>query len=235
MRKVGYLFAVVLGLGVWQTASAADMPVKAAPIAVPFSWTGCYIGAQAGYKFGNTTPFDPNVGGGDWSRNINFTGFIGGGTVGCNYQINAWVIGAEGDWSWGSVKGSSTDLFNPAFFNVEVKERSLGTLRARVGYTWNQTLLYVTGGGAWSNVRFSFPCIAVCQDFTASKTVSGYTIGAGLEYGFNRHWSVKGEWLYVDFGTPQFIATNVVTGVATDPANVRLRQNLLRAGVNYRF
>jgi outer membrane immunogenic protein len=241
--KILSLLAVTASLGFAQAASAADMPtkmpVKATPMAAPaYSWTGCYIGAQGAYKFGDTTPYNPAAGA-NWTNNFDFNGFVGGGTVGCNYQINAWVVGVEGDWGWGSVKGTTSDLLNPATFNTEINERSLGTIRGRVGYAWNNVLLFVTGGGAWSSVKFSFPCIAAgCQDFDATKTVSGYTIGAGLEYGFIgswSHWSVKGEWLYVDFGTPQFIATNVVTGVATDPANVRLRQNLLRIGLNYRF
>jgi outer membrane immunogenic protein len=215
---------------------AADMPVKApmAPAAVS-NWSGCYGGIQGSYGLGHTTPYDPVLAT-NWSNEISFDGFMGGATLGCNYQVNSWVFGIEGDWSWGSIKGRENDLLNPAFFDVQVKERSLGTLRARIGYAINNNaLLYATGGGAWSDVKFSFPCIAACNNFSATKTVSGYTIGAGLEYAFARNWSVKGEWLYVDFGKPRFNARDEVLGTLTDPADVRLRQNIFRLGLNYRF
>jgi opacity protein-like surface antigen len=136
--------------------------------------------------------------------------FLGGGTLGCNYQMNSWVFGIEGDGSWGSVKGSSIDLQNTRDYNTVLEKRWLATARARVGYAWDRTLFYVTGGGAWAGAKFSFPChtgaIAGCLLYTTSKTVSGWTIGAGLEYGLTNNWTVKGEWLYVDFGTPSFTA-----------------------------
>lgn len=239
--KIVSLLAVAFSLGLAQAASAADMPrkapvYKAAPVAV-FNWTGCYIGAQGAYKFGNTQPTDP-VNGANWTDNFRFSGFIGGGTLGCNYQTGAWVFGVEGDGSWGTVKGNSIDLQNPTVFDTELKERWLATARARVGYSWDRALVYVTGGGAWAGTTFSFPCLGPipgCALFTTSKTVSGWTVGLGLEYALVNNWTLKGEWLYVDFGTPTFIAASVATGIQTDPANVRLHQNLVRIGLNYKF
>ena len=126
--KIVSLLAVAFSLGVVQTASAADMPVKApivkASVAAPFSWTGCYVGAQAGYKFGNTTPYDP-INQINWTNNFNFNGAVLGGGAGCNYQTGNWVFGVEGDWSWTSVKGVTSDLENPAQYNTELDEKWL--------------------------------------------------------------------------------------------------------------
>ena len=239
--KFTTVLAAAFGLGVVQAASAADMPTKApivrAPVVAPFTWTGCYAGIQGGYKFGSTTPHDP-ISGNDWTTKFNFNGFVGGGTLGCNYQVGTWVFGVEGDGSWASVKGSSLDLQNPASYDLTLEERWLATARARVGYTWDRTLLYVTGGGAWAGGRLSFAChagAAGCLLYTTDKTVSGWTIGAGLEYALTNNWTVKGEWLYVDFGTPSFTAVSVQTGILTDPADTRLHQNIVRLGLNYKF
>jgi hypothetical protein len=97
-------------------ASAANPPPKVAPVYVPpsYSWTGCYIGANAGgawEKVQNTltaTNGAPAYFGvavlPDVSRNgtgsLDSGGFIGGGQVGCNYQSGVVVWGLETDFDW---------------------------------------------------------------------------------------------------------------------------------------
>ncbi|HSV23009.1 MAG TPA: hypothetical protein VLJ17_08270, partial [Xanthobacteraceae bacterium] len=61
------LISAILGLGLPQAASAADLPVKApvykAPIAVPvYNWTGFYVGANIGGAWSNITLTDNNLG-----------------------------------------------------------------------------------------------------------------------------------------------------------------------------
>ena len=55
--KLAFVLAAAMGFGGAQVASAADMAVKARPMAAPaaFSWTGCYVGAHAGYGLGKNT------------------------------------------------------------------------------------------------------------------------------------------------------------------------------------
>ena len=61
--KIVSLLAVTFSLGFAQAASAADMPTKApivnAPVAVPFSWTGFYVGVDAGYHWNKVGIFNP--------------------------------------------------------------------------------------------------------------------------------------------------------------------------------
>ena len=59
------------------------------PIPLVYNWTGFYAGAHAGVGWS-----DDNA------------GFIGGGQVGFNYQINQWVFGVEGDLAGTTIKDS---------------------------------------------------------------------------------------------------------------------------------
>ena len=83
-------------------------------------------------------------------------GFIGGGQVGCNHQINQWVLGVEGTFAGTTIKGDAADL---AILNDDVfatKINSLATVTARIGYAWNNVLLYAKGGYAGANVQLRY-------------------------------------------------------------------------------
>ena len=68
MKKLLLAIVCPMALGVAAPASAADMPVKAAPpppIAPIYTWTGLYVGGHAGYswgRWGGDLTFDPGTG-----------------------------------------------------------------------------------------------------------------------------------------------------------------------------
>jgi len=178
MRKLFLLglstfVAIVLG----SSAQAADMPLKAPPVAAPvmYNWTGFYIGGHIGgawadrnghdrfdgnrcFWIDGAVCFDDN----DFGRNEGR--FIVGGQVGFNYQINQWVWGVEGQisaitnhdndnacgfFTWGAVHDS--------LFRCDNRGDWVATIAARLGVTFGQTgnwLLYVKGGGAFADARF---------------------------------------------------------------------------------
>src|SRR5262252_3321656 len=176
MRKLFFLglsmfAAMVLG----STAQAADMPLKAPPIAAPvmYNWTGFYIGAHIGGAWADRNGHDRFDGdrcfwGGvcfedsDFGRNNGR--FIVGGQVGFNYQVNQWVWGVEGQIS--AVTGNNHDDACGFFtwdggrdhlFNCDNRGNWVATLAARLGVTFGQTgnwLLYVKGGAAFADSRF---------------------------------------------------------------------------------
>src|SRR3977135_2465904 len=119
-------------------AMAADMPLKAPPPVAIFSWTGCYVGAHVGGKSGRGTPT---------AGSMTVSGALGGGQIGCNYQVGTWVFGIEGDGSVVQADGQTNGLFpaNPAF-RLQTTEHWLATARGRLGYAQDKWLLYVTGG-----------------------------------------------------------------------------------------
>src|SRR5262249_34183960 len=98
------------------SAQAADMPLKAPPVAAPvmYNWTGFYIGAHIGGAWADRNghdrfDIDHNCFWGGWGGaqvcfddgnfGRNRGHFIGGGQVGFNYQVNQWVWGVEGQIS----------------------------------------------------------------------------------------------------------------------------------------
>ena len=206
---------LVAGAG---AASAADLPARTAPIApapmiaaIPvFTWTGFYVGANAGYGWGNV-----NLNG--WANNIgDLDGFVGGGQIGYNYQMGQFVVGLEADLQAADLSsGNNLGL-------VGVKTDYFGTVRARVGVAFDRFLPYVTGGWAYGNVKTSIGGVGS----TDKSHTGGYAVGAGLEYAFTNNWTAKVEYLYVDLGEKSVFNTGVKVG--TD-------FSVVRAGVNYKF
>ena len=118
MNKLLTAGAALLALGLSVSAKAADMPVKYVAPAPVFTWTGCYVGAHVGYKWGTSKQ---NYGGtragvpdaflpvgADLTGNYNVNGPVGGGQGGCNYQTGDWVWGVEVDGGWASVSGQAS-------------------------------------------------------------------------------------------------------------------------------
>jgi outer membrane immunogenic protein len=181
-------------------AMAADMmplPYKA-PVPV-MSWTGCYVGADAGAAWSaqdvaNSAPSSLDQAG--VVGTINGAGPVGGGYAGCNLQVApAWVVGLEGDFSAAHLGGSANAdnvLANGSpttFGGIEWTSRLnwIATVRGRVGYVFGPDLMFfVTGGAAWgaSNYRsfdvFAAGCPA-CGGTTFSETNTGYVAGLGFD------------------------------------------------------
>jgi outer membrane immunogenic protein len=182
---IGLAIAALLAVPV--AAQAADLgpaPSYKAPAYVApsyFSWSGFYVGVNAGYGFGKA-----DAGGG---ADVKPSGFIAGGTVGYNLQTGLWVWGIEGDFDYSAMKDEVG--------GVDVKAPWFGTVRGRIGYAgWGNLLPYITGGAAFA--KLDVDAGAAGDD---SDTRVGWTLGAGLEYALWSNWSVKVEYLYADLGT----------------------------------
>jgi outer membrane immunogenic protein len=210
------ILAAGLGAALLATSAlAADLPSRSAPApaftAVPvFSWTGFYVGAHAGYGFGETK----STGAGGFNDP---DGFIGGGQIGYNYQLpNRLVLGLEADLSWTDLNSSGPGV---GFGASKADLNYLGTVRARIGYGADRFLPYITGGLAYGSTDVSIPGVGTNDDVRF-----GWTIGAGVEYAFTNNWTARVEGLYVDLQKD-----NVGT------AKVGHELGIIRAGVNYKF
>ncbi len=221
---------------------AADLrvPVKApmtyAP--APFSWSGCYIGVQGGGAWGRSRHINRTAG-----VNFNITdsydvdGFLVGPTVGCNFQTGGFVFGVEGDWSWSSKEGGAFGNlpFSTTVFN-ETREHWLATFRGRLGFTWDRVMIYATGGGAFADIEARAtpaPASGIAA-ISESRTRFGWTVGAGLEWAFSPNWSIKGEYLFVDFKNVGYFDPPPA-GFNNRAGGVPLHNHIVRVGINYRF
>lgn len=232
------------------SAYAADAVVYSEPapvVADTFSWTGGYIGLNAGYAGGKFKhPFAAQFyDAGDWfdiatgSAKITSSGFIGGVQAGYNWQFDQTVVGLETDFQAsglkGEVSGSLTNGFDVIGAELGTKVKWFGTTRVRLGYLPTERfMIYATGGVAYGKVE-TYGSVNFDGDvvgFSNSKSRVGYTVGAGAEYAINDNWTVKSEYLYTDLGKMKFslgdedVRMNVTT---------KSPFHTVRIGVNYKF
>lgn len=194
-------------------ASAADMYRKAPPVApvvapiTAYNWTGFYAGASLGGEWLQDKVSYPGG-----STTVGPASVYGGLQAGYNYQMGPWVIGAETDV--GYARPTKSLLVGRA------EENWQGTIRARAGYAFDNVLLYGTGGFAWANFKLSDNAAGVER----TTTRGGWVLGAGAEYAFTKNISVKGEYLYADYGK-----------ATVGSVENKLADHLVRVGVNYKF
>jgi outer membrane immunogenic protein len=273
MKKI-VLATVLAALGS-ASVLAADLPARGmytkAPMADPATnWSGFYVGGDVGAASMNSSGDDTSnffendtiTGNNVQHRSLNSNSAIGGVHAGYNWQFApTWVIGIEGDWQWTDLKHSfcrGTDSFvSPCMdfgrgvFNLNDQIQGIGTVRARLGYTFDRMMIYGTGGIAIGDTKSSIgvDCrvagcgdsgtrIALSQDTTFHKT--GWVAGAGAEWMVNPSWIVRAEYQHIDLG-------NVASGFnlptsacfAGGPCGVSwshdLRYDIVRAGISYKF
>jgi outer membrane immunogenic protein len=240
-------FALALtALGGQESMSSGKEMKQVAPAPMPecdFTWTGFYIGGNAGYGWGNAdTDFEPLPDAATFvflnptTLSPDPSGFIGGGQVGYNWQWNKWfVLGVETDFQGSDIEGHERDEgFNgfsgvPAnpdrFLEAHERMQWFGTVRGRIGISpFCRLLIYGTGGFAYGNVDYSaqtnfgdtfFHGASYPVDFT--KTQTGWTAGGGLEYAIGHHWTVKAEYLYYDLGNTNRTGSEFIAGVPQGP------------------
>ncbi len=148
--SLGVLGVVLGGLG---PVAAADLPSRALapvpPIVVPaFTWTGFYVGVQAGWAQtqNKLTAGAATSGAGSTIALPTLTkdGFAGGLLAGYNYQIGSVVVGAEVDGEF-LVTGKGRYTAETGDF-ITAHTNWVGSARGRVGYAFDRVLIYATGG-----------------------------------------------------------------------------------------
>ena len=208
------------GVAAWVgSAVAADIPMKAMPMAPPaYSWTGCYIGGNAGNKSASTSNGLVTVAptavtavstfNNDTSSSTNF----GGGQLGCNYQWGSLVLGIEGDGQGQAYHATRTvpaavGVFNPGDV-FDYKSDWQASIRGRVGIAYDRLLLYVTGGGGYTNMQVNTTFVAApplpAAFASTSSSLSGATAGGGVEYAFWQNASIGLEGRATWYGSHTF-------------------------------
>ncbi|QOF72379.1 porin family protein [Aminobacter sp. SR38] len=186
---------------------AACLPARAADAASApgFVWAGGYAGVHLGYGGARTTVTElddysfSNFG--DTEFKFDSDGFLGGVHAGYNWQSGQLVYGVELDVTGADIDATVANSMIPGS-NESFSTRIdwFGTARARLGYSVDRFLPFVTGGLAFGHVRSSYDD----NDFSpgnhavADDVVAGWTIGAGAQYALSDNWSLRAEYLYVD-------------------------------------
>jgi len=221
---------VFAGVLLCEAAQGADMPAPPTYAPLPeysSSWTGCYIGLNGGFSWSRTqltNVFAPEL------QTQNSSGFMGGGQVGCDYQVGRVVVGLRNTFNGFTESGNATFQAAPlAGYSVHSKPDWFDLLTARAGILlYPSWLFYVQGGGAWmgSNQYLHSP---LGSEVGQTKTFSGWTVGLGAEYMFIPDWSVFAEYNY-----SQLTAADL-TFVDGSSINIKPRFQSIMFGLNIRY
>jgi outer membrane immunogenic protein len=239
--------AIALGVGALALAgmslpsAAADLrrAPPPAPVMAPvafYNWSGFYIGGHVGGLWGDKDWTDLTFGVPFAEGSQDVSGFLAGGQIGFNWQAGNWVFGLEADASWTNADGDHACVFTVGF-TCQTEINWFGTATGRIGYAFNNVLLYAKGGFAWMNEDYSqiLTGTGVVFGLAEDETRTGWTVGAGIEYGFTPNWSLKLEYNYMDFGNDSFNLVDPGTGLIFSVTDIDQQVHVIKGGINYRF
>jgi outer membrane immunogenic protein len=226
-------------------AFAADMP---APVPAEVSvegtdWSGFFVGINGGGAWGDyeselTSPLLPGFAAG---LDLSAGGFVVGGQAGYNHQIDNFVLGVEADAAFSEIEGDvSIPITIPGthfdLVSADFSTNFLATFRGKVGVTFDNVLVYATGGAAVTEIEAKFAALdglVPGLEASDSQTHWGWTVGAGVEVAINQNWSLKAEYLYIDFDEESYFEDAL--SLLDADYSVDLDTQIVRAGINYRF
>ncbi len=196
------------------------------------------------------------------------SGLVGGLEAGYNWQVDPrWVLGVEADLNGANVRGtggSTAVLSSTTNTNLSTSQTIdwYATARGRVGWlAMPNLMIFGTGGLAYGQTRQSSTLTFVsgnpgsvgagaggfvvscqvnlaCYSGSSANNNMGWTAGGGVEWMFDRHWSAKVEYQFVDLGSSTVLAvsTKALIGLqSTFNVVFKDQLNVVRAGVNYKF
>jgi len=238
MRIIAFFVAAaLLGAG---GASAADLAPRAvepaAPVYLPFTWTGFYAGANIGADFSTSKFTDMPAGNGlPWNAigdtfSPDRTGFTGGIQAGYNWQMSHFVLGAEADFGYLGGTGTASSNLTPLTVG-HIGTGYYGTLRARAGFAVDRLLIFATAGGIVAD-QAAYMSDTGLTATSKTGAQGGWTAGGGVEYAFTDNWTVKLDALYYDLGSKTVNDGNAVSGPTF---RIKNSGELVRLGINYKF
>jgi outer membrane immunogenic protein len=177
-------------------------PPPPPPAPAPYLyWCGPYLGANLGYQSGVLSGSSASSG-----------GVLGGIQGGYAWQFGQWVAGWEADFQFSSAQDTvGTYSYSSPW---------LGSVRGRGGIAFDNILFYGTLGLAYGRSQID------TGNLSEVNTHMGWTVGAGIELGLSRNWSIKAEYFHVDLASGPSTLTGAEYGVSS---------SVFRIGVNYRF
>ena len=242
------------------SAHAADLPGRKAALApalVASQWGGWYLGASIGAAQGDAIErtgywVDTNgsyVTRGQDGRNW---GALGGLHLGYNVQRNRIVYGLELQASLSNlrVKGVTADY---DISSTTVSDRLMSYTRTpisaallgRMGYTFDQALVYVAAGPAVGQVARrvmqvddgqNYQWLAAGEGNKFDRTRYGWSAGAGIEYKLSAALSARAQYMFTDLGSPKFHYVGYPFGTLDQgDQRVRTYQSAVTVGVSYAF
>jgi outer membrane immunogenic protein len=236
-------------------ALAAIALVAPQPASATEPWNGAYLGVNLGWGSaslnGDLKVFNPGgiqYAHGFLSYDVSPSGPFGGIQAGFNVRSGGLFAGIEADLQASDLSSTSRTAFAPPVISAFTYTASasvdwFATVRGRVGFATNDTLVYLTGGFAVAEVDYNATYLITGNNAFAklksNETQKGYVLGAGIEQSFGPNWSMKLEYLYINLGE-QTVEGALFFANGT-PSNETVRSSFdtdvhtVRLGLNYRF
>ena len=233
MKKV--FLSIVAAIALGGTAMAGGDII---PVAPTESWSGFYVGVQAGGIWGNADVDYDDTGDPYWTHDMSVDGYSIGVYAGYNWLLeNNWLVGIEGEWSHVSADDTG-NLMNAGGYigwKTKVEQNWDASLRLRVGKAVDESLFYVTGGVAWGDFDLNaYEAVNPSHHYSGSFRLTGWTLGAGWEYAFNENLHLRLQYRYTDYGDDtKRIAENSL-GYYLD-ATLDYNAHMVTVGFSYRF
>ena len=215
------------------SALAADLdplPPPPPPVvelrAATYDWSGAYAGGWVGIAcIDGTLTDNTNVAPLPQFFNNAGCGYKGGVTFGYNHQMDNIVFGAEADWGMSSAIVRNREAGGMYDFSLN----SIATVRGRVGYAIDDTLLFLTAGGAWA--RGNLNSVAGGPAVNLQQDHFGWTVGGGIEQALTDSVRIKLDYLYTQLSDGKYSSPCAACNVDVHWGG----EHEVRVGVNYAF
>ena len=211
MRRVLFVAGAFLSFLAPGVSRGADLPILDVAPAWTYYWSGFYVGILGGYGSGNTSSNVYNISDGAFElhTSLNREGGFGGLEIGYNFAVTPnWLIGIEADASAAAINGSLFSCASSGCSQTDSSANAIATVRGRLGYTWNNLLLFGTGGAAFvetdnNRTIVLSPKVPALEGQTANSSSGsvGWSAGGGIEYAFTSNISAKIEYLFIDYNS----------------------------------
>lgn len=235
------IVTAILALSITQSNAGSVGPTEQT------SWTGVYVGAQAGglwgdqyWLFKNANYFN--------TQGITVLGArfdfsdrsaLAGGILGFNYQLGDWVLGLEGELS--SVRFKTTQVspfFETDLYTSDINETA--AIKARWAYAYEKWLFNLNGGFAFANVALRlYDPIAAVNASSSRHWNNGWTLGGGIDRQFTSHWSAGLAYEYSEIQVNNTTVTCALcgsgVGLGTPVVTSKLQPRTITARVSYLF
>jgi outer membrane immunogenic protein len=167
-------------------------------------------------------------------------GGFGGGQIGYNFQRDRLVFGIEADIQGSDISGDGKVSLLSGYANASASSKLdwFGTVRGRLGYSFERTLVYFTGGFAYGGTEDSLTVKAwdgLVSKKSKSETRTGYALGGGIEHLISPSWSLKAEYQYIDLGSDKISAQAgyCAFDLTSATLNAEHAYHTVRVGLNY--
>ncbi len=196
--------------GIAFTAMLASSPTRADEI----KWDGGYVGVHLGGQFtsgrmdlvpgGYDTVFGP---GSKPEARMSPQGFEAGVLAGYTISAGPALFGLELDFTGSTAKDTQITAATAGWdADNKMKQALTGRARARLGFAAGRFMPFVAGGVSVTRaeMQLDIDCFGQHYDDHTGRTLTGFNVGAGVEYAMTDHLRARLEYIFDGYGNPQF-------------------------------